>query len=120
MSLAEPMNFPENPKLLEPRRAVASLVAMREGAIAPAGDAALVETDFAKLGYSGLDVLRQLLAAPTDLPIVVTFGKVAGDEHGPVAGISTVVRTPESLGEFRTAVRRMRNAGDRMYLSVGV
>ena len=114
------MNLPEEAMLLQSRNAVASLVSMREGASAAAGDAALVETDFARLGYSGLDVLRQLLSSPSDLPIVVTFGRGAGSEAGQVPGISTVARRPGSLGEFRGAVQRMRNTGGRMYLSLGV
>ncbi|MBS0336911.1 MAG: hypothetical protein JSS40_08920 [Proteobacteria bacterium] len=114
------MNFPEKPELLEQRSAVASLVAMREGALAPAGDAALVETDFAPQGFSGLEVLRELLSAPVDLPIVVTFGRAISVEAGTAPEVRTMMRRPAGLGDFRSAIQRMGNAGGRMYLSVGV
>ena len=99
---------------------MASLVAMRAGTLERAGDATLVETDFARLGVSGLDVLRELLAAGSAFPIVVTFGESIGNprEHG--RSTSPLVRRPRSLDGFCGAIRRMRNADDRMYLSVGV
>ena len=79
-----------------------------------------METDFAGLGFSGLEVLRELLSAPVDLPIVVTFGRAVADETGPAPEVRTMMRRPGSLGDFCSTIRRMRNAGDGMYLSVGV
>ena len=120
MVAADPVNCPEMPGLFVPRKAVAALVGMRGGAMAAAGDAALVETDFARLGCSGLDALRRLLAAPTDLPIVVTFAATASRAVCSTPDIRTVVRKPASAAEFRKSVISMRNACDQMYLSIGV
>lgn len=114
------MECPEKPGLLEPRKAVATLVGMRADEIAAAGDAALVETDFARLGCSSMDALRQLLAVPTNLPIVVTFAAASGRGPGLAPSVTTMVRKPGSAAEFRGAVNNMRNACDQMYLSIGV
>ena len=122
MFTADAMDHPQKPALIEARRATASLVAMRDGGNAPAGDASLVETDFARLGYSSAEVLHELLRVPMDFPIVVTFrsaGPTAG-APGPSCGVNSVQHRPGSLAEFNAKVRRMRNTGGHMYLSLGV
>ncbi len=120
MYSADPMECPEKPGLLEARKAVAALVGMRSDEMAAAGDAALVETDFSRLGCSSMDALRQLLAVPTDLPIVVTFAAASGRGPDLAPGVRTMVRKPGNAAEFRGAVNSMRNACDQMYLSIGV
>ena len=106
--------------LIHSRRALVALVVMRAGQAAPAGDAAIVEADFARMGFSGMDVVREMLALGSGFPIVVTSAAgfpVASDAR---QGVRNVVHNSPSLGEFCDAVRRMRNTGADMYLSVGV
>ena len=108
--------------LITAPRAGAALVVMRGGPAAAAGDAALVESNFSARGYSGMDVLKKMLAAGCELPIVVTSGGARANAQrcSSPAEIISLVHRPADLLAFCESVRRMPGSADEMYLSVGV